>query len=937
MTDDRERLLAATKESRLLIFAGAGVSMGPPTNLPSWTEVNRIVVRSLAASAARAIGQPLASNASEIILNRHAKEKLPPAYQAQILAEWLSYSYFDVLKFIDSDRPNASHLAIAWLAKLGAVRAIVTTNFDRLLERAFAEVGVPLQTHYEAEHFAAIADNLDALDRTDGPCHLFKLHGSVDNPRTLIDTLAQRKKGFPRAVLDCMELLQKTRHWVFLGFSGWDLEAEPNYLGLAQNAGTAMGFTWVVRENQEPRVGATKLRDRYGDRGVIVHGELPEWLIDVSSLISPEPKKWIDDHLAYGSKPPLVSPTFGLETGAATWANAIEPQRSSLALALLALACADPTAAVNLVQELLTTLHDDQDSLMKAVALNTLGILLEGFGRHEAALARLTDAVTIADRFDDDSADRFRINLAITLETLGRGNQASALYQLAIGGFRSRGEPMPLAFGLSSLARHHFRNGRFEWAEKLSVEALELATQAGDERLRITIVTDLGIFAKARGEYPVALDRFDEAERLLDWLGDDAALAAAMGNKGEVLAALGRFDEAESLQKRVLDINVRLERLDNQANAYLSLGGLEQARGRYDVAEQWFASARNLFASLEDPTQEAYALKRLASLKFEIGELDAAIDLADAGLPLVSGKNDAVTSDLWFERGRANLRLGWVGRAIDDFRETIVLAERVGATRVIAGATQNLGTCYLLARHNREAAFEFATARDHWRTLNNDDAASQCAFGEAAVQLDTKITGLLGNARTLTDWTERQTAAREIFELYPGLMSMYEQIGAMQLVATFCASAGTTAEFISEDAKAIEWFTKAGSLYRDMGAEEDARSAFGRAERLLQYHVNALMQRSQMEDAFPLLLQLADVSGQLGHREAQATAMYNAAIGSIQLWADYGRAQSLAAAAAELFDSNSKDADMARRLAGYCVAELARGSASSNDEGTAPI
>jgi hypothetical protein len=46
------KLLAAARESRLVIFAGAGVSIGAPTNLPSWIDVNRLIVRSLASAAA---------------------------------------------------------------------------------------------------------------------------------------------------------------------------------------------------------------------------------------------------------------------------------------------------------------------------------------------------------------------------------------------------------------------------------------------------------------------------------------------------------------------------------------------------------------------------------------------------------------------------------------------------------------------------------------------------------------------------------------------------------------------------------------------------------------------------------------------------------------------------------------------------------------------
>ena len=130
--------------------------MGAPTNLPSWSEVNRIVVRSLAASAASAVGEPLAARAADMILARHEQEKLPPEYQAQVLAEFLHDRYFEVLRHLDSDHPNPTHLAIAWLARLGCVRAVITTNFDRVLEAAFAATGDFVPSMFSGRGFSGV-------------------------------------------------------------------------------------------------------------------------------------------------------------------------------------------------------------------------------------------------------------------------------------------------------------------------------------------------------------------------------------------------------------------------------------------------------------------------------------------------------------------------------------------------------------------------------------------------------------------------------------------------------------------------------------------------------------------------------------------------------------------------------------------------------------
>ncbi len=78
----------------------------------------------------------------------------------------------DVLQrlFQSPHEPTPTHTAIARLAAAGHFTAIVTTNYDDLLERALAAVGVKavIQT---LEHNAAVRE-------LDGALRLYKIHGS---------------------------------------------------------------------------------------------------------------------------------------------------------------------------------------------------------------------------------------------------------------------------------------------------------------------------------------------------------------------------------------------------------------------------------------------------------------------------------------------------------------------------------------------------------------------------------------------------------------------------------------------------------------------------------------------------------------------------------------------------------------------------------------
>ena len=685
------KLLAAARDSRLVIFAGAGISMAAPTNLPSWRDVNRIVVRSLAASAAAAVGEPLAAKAADLILARHEQEKLPPEYQAQVLAEFLHDRYFEVLRHLDSDRPNPTHLAIAWLARLGYVRAVITTNFDRVLEAAFAAVGTSLRRCFQPEDFRALASDLTRFDKKDGPCHLLKLHGSVDDPATLIDTLAQRKRGFAAPVLDCVRHLLRSYHWLFLGFSGLDLEAERNYLALEQEAERAVGFTWFVREKTEPKPAVVRLKNIYGERGSLVHGRLPEWLLDFADSLSGEPCAWIDKHTRNAPAVDDKANTVALEMAATKWAADLTPSVSALSLTFVVFACAEPQTAVQLAERVFQALEEKTKArvqpssdflLLKALSANTVALLLDGLGRHEEALHWFNAAVDFAETaHDEDTRDRIRGNLAHSLEMLGRIEEAQNAYQSALAGYRKRGEPGPLAFGLSGLAAHLIRQLHLDEAQVLAEEATQWATKAGDERFRGIALTHLGQIAKLKGDYPTALKLLTEVEELFTRLGNDEAVAAAAGNRGEVLAALGRFDEAERIQHAVLRVNERLDRRDNQAANFLSFGTLAELQGDLASAESWFNKAFEAFGALKNPLMEAFALYRLAGVTTKAGRFEDAIRLAETALPRVNGRNAVLTLDLWNEIGTASLKLGRIGRAEEAFRHVHTLTEANRASK----------------------------------------------------------------------------------------------------------------------------------------------------------------------------------------------------------------------------------------------------------------
>ena len=165
--DFPEGLLAALRNGRLVVFAGAGVSMGAPACLPSFREL----ARRAADGATLAIGD---AEAEDRFLGRL---EASGAEVHRIAA-----------RLLQSDaQPAELHRSLLRLYTKAEDVRIVTTNFDRLFEQAFAEV-------FNTAPRVLNAPDLPLARRLQGIAHI---HGTVCEPSEMVLT----DRDFGRAYL----------------------------------------------------------------------------------------------------------------------------------------------------------------------------------------------------------------------------------------------------------------------------------------------------------------------------------------------------------------------------------------------------------------------------------------------------------------------------------------------------------------------------------------------------------------------------------------------------------------------------------------------------------------------------------------------------------------------------------------------------------------
>jgi hypothetical protein len=173
--------------------------------------------------------------------------------------------------FFEKAEPTDAHRQLAAWAKAGLVRVFVTTNFDRLLERALEDVGVSITSVSIGEQVAS------APPREHSGAYVLKLHGDYGTLR-LRNTVEELEELDPEIESEFSLILERYG-LIVLGYAGDD----PAVMRTIERRGTRYGFYWAIRG--EPSQTQTQLLKAVGGQAVAV-SDIAEFLTDIERRIA---------------------------------------------------------------------------------------------------------------------------------------------------------------------------------------------------------------------------------------------------------------------------------------------------------------------------------------------------------------------------------------------------------------------------------------------------------------------------------------------------------------------------------------------------------------------------------------------------------------------------------------------------------------------------
>jgi hypothetical protein len=537
-----------------IAFVGAGASAVSPSKLPTWTEFNAVLLECLCESlTAFSRNRQPAMQMLELFQSRRDETRFfAPDFQAQLIEEEVGQDYFRVWQSLDTDVYGPVHTALAELAAAGRLAAIITTNFDRLIETALRKRGVAFQVFHDRATFEALPATVDAEHSTALP--VIKIHGSIEDATSLIDTLRQRLVGRPESLMKALQILLGRHPWVFLGFSGADFSYDRHYLGILDAAADAKGFVFVAREGAKIQEGVSHLQQAYGaEKATIIRGNLSTWLAETFALAAPSP---------------TMAGTRGdngtlqrVKDRIRDWTKQLGPMAIVNILYSMLKSSGMEADALWLLRKTWKSYRSPEDTQGKSYDRYNynygMALLEAGFIRNPMALAEDKSNLMEWKEHADQNAYEYFARSYNSGKLLAAGGQLAAL--LAYRGEVGRAIELACTVTEAAIAQ----NADLELCD-IGIastviydivqlfgppivqfrQCLDIAKRLGDEPRRAMLCAQLGRFLTYKGQFDEADESIQEAERVAQMLDIQPVLLASKAAKGLWLSYSGTSAES---------------------------------------------------------------------------------------------------------------------------------------------------------------------------------------------------------------------------------------------------------------------------------------------------------------------------------------------------------------------------------------------------------
>lgn len=246
-----------------------------PSCLPSFKDLNDCIIRELCKSISATTYRAIPFD----------KINMKPEQLLQITWDYTNGN-INLVESFGYANPNANHQLIAELAVQG-MKCIITTNFDRCLEKSLSERNVAYEVYTKVPTTDSEKSRLlKALDQ-EHKVLLWKPHGDCLDPSTLCYTTTQVAKLSNSIYLkDVLQYIIDRFNMIFLGYSGYDDDIFPALYEIIPNS--RKQIIWNSYKSPENDSPCALLKNSSGKNFQVYIGDMAELLKNLTAPYIPK-------------------------------------------------------------------------------------------------------------------------------------------------------------------------------------------------------------------------------------------------------------------------------------------------------------------------------------------------------------------------------------------------------------------------------------------------------------------------------------------------------------------------------------------------------------------------------------------------------------------------------------------------------------------------
>lgn len=328
----------------------------------------------------------------------------------------------------------------------------------------------------------------------------------------------------------------------------------------------------------------------------------------------------------------------------------------------------------------MTRTHEELEEIIAAGVdpdgrIDALTELAYDIHRTDAARARnlAKEALTLAaaHKRKEAEAESYRV-IGLANFYLSSFNAALVNLRRAVRMFERLRDDAGRARALCNIASVSYHVGRYREGQDVLATAREISERLNDRETLNMVLSNLGVFSAAMGDYTAALDLHYRSIAIKEQLGippisdltnigsiyftteswdrahecfaqclafnrdegDTIGEIKALGNLGVVAGRTGRLDEHDEYWRTALELARGLDDRFHIANSLQALGSTRRLRGDLDAARHHFDEARSLFEEIGAERALLELLFESAEVDHDAGDMDAARRQLDEALEL---------------------------------------------------------------------------------------------------------------------------------------------------------------------------------------------------------------------------------------------------------------------------------------------------------------